>query len=61
MVSFKLEFVKDLCNRCDECLEVCFDDALSFDSNGMLIVDYGVCARCESCTDICDALTAIWG
>ena len=43
------------CRRCDDapCIEVCPEDALKKDENGMIIRSTNLCVACKSCVSIC--------
>lgn len=53
-----LLFSREKCDRCGACIEVCPRKALSFDPEGLIVVDRGLCDACAACLDACpqDAL-----
>lgn len=42
-----------LCNKCGKCLEICPENALVFDSEGILQVDRDRCNICGQCVSVC--------
>lgn len=45
----------DLCSRCGDCAEACPQDIISFDPDGLPIVDLrkGACLFCSACAEAC--------
>ena len=50
---------RTLCNKCDKCLEICPENALSYNNVGILQVDRDRCDACGKCVSVCltEALT----
>jgi pyruvate formate lyase activating enzyme len=52
--SPEVGFLKALCNKCGKCLEVCPNEALSFNGVGPLRIDREKCSGCGTCSTVCD-------
>lgn len=44
---------KDLCNKCEECKEVCACDAIETKEDGSLEINAQLCIDCDSCIAVC--------
>lgn len=45
---------KNLCIRCNSCINSCLNGALSFNESGILCNDVNKCTYCNSCIDSCE-------
>ena len=44
---------KDICNKCEECKEVCACDAIETKEDGSLEINAQLCIDCDSCVVVC--------
>ena len=50
------------CNRCEACVDVCKENAISLDQNGEAPdIDYQRCLKCGKCMDVCPTGTLVEG
>ncbi|MFC1954537.1 glycyl-radical enzyme activating protein [Chloroflexota bacterium] len=49
----ELGFIRSSCNNCGNCIEVCFEKAISFDSNGFVQFERNLCTACGECVSVC--------
>jgi NAD-dependent dihydropyrimidine dehydrogenase PreA subunit len=41
------------CNGCGECIRICPNDALRYDSDGKAEIDQSKCTQCGKCVEVC--------
>jgi pyruvate formate lyase activating enzyme len=49
----ELGIIRNICNHCGKCLDVCPEKALRFDDNDRIQVDRNRCTACGECVAVC--------
>ena len=44
---------QDLCDKCDDCIEICPMNILERKKNELIVTDVEACKLCKSCTEVC--------
>ena len=58
----RMHYVPTLCNHCEKaaCLDVCPDNAIYRDDNGLIIIDPVKCTGCKKCQEACPYCAIYW-
>jgi pyruvate formate lyase activating enzyme len=46
-------FIKNLCTRCGKCADICPEQALVYQDNGLPHIDHEKCNGCGKCSEVC--------
>lgn len=50
-VEYRID--RESCNGCGECIRVCPNDAVDYDSQGKAVIDQSKCTKCSECVAVC--------